>query len=82
MCKFCEQSPVIDPTYGYNIWYNELCLTTGGNAGVNMVIEPDGRISIVGLGDGRTDPYYPKFCPECGRQLTKNSAIDAPTDRS
>lgn len=29
------------------------------------------------LGDG----YDLNFCPECGRQLTKNSAIDSPPEK-
>lgn len=24
---------------------------------------------IAGVGDGYTDHYYPKFCPECGRRI-------------
>ena len=38
---------------------------------ITLYIGKDGYDScyILAQGDERTEPYYPKFCPECGRPV-------------
>lgn len=31
--------------------------------------DKDGRVFMYAEGDDRSDHYYPKWCPECGRKL-------------
>ena len=55
-----------------NEYYDEeIDLVEGGWTVVKVGRDPIGRIYIQGSGDGRTDRYYPNFCPNCGAQLAK-----------
>ena len=68
-CKFCNQVPVIDKDWGYDKYKNEIQLTGGGWTALYIGVDEHGKICMRACGDGYTENYYPKYCPECGRKL-------------
>lgn len=69
MCSFCERKPFIDKNGEYFGFESEETITSGPWTDLKSVIEEDGKLAIFARGDGDTDRYYPKFCPECGKRL-------------
>ena len=72
MCNFCKIRK-----YNPNDFVDNLntCLCDSDLTAVYIGIAyPDSndftnKIAIWGSGEDKTDYYYPKFCPECGRKL-------------
>lgn len=48
-------------------------LASGGWTSLYIGIDPNGRTIMRACGDDYTDNYYPKFCPECGRDLREST---------
>lgn len=82
MCGFCrtfesrqQSDAFLKKAYPYRV------ITYGAAMRVrqyNEVLEME-LGSFVDTGPGKGYPL--NFCPECGRPLTKNSAIDSPLDK-
>lgn len=78
-CLFCGQVPLITNEGPgielkdgyYDIYKNSETIASGDWIGLFKGIDPEGELIIFAEGDMRTDFYYPKFCPECGRDLRK-----------
>lgn len=51
-----------------------LCTHIGGNWTEVFKGRDSIGFYIAGVGDGYTDRYYPKFCPECGRRINLDMA--------
>lgn len=34
-------------------------------------VDNEDRLFLIACGEDETEHYYPKFCPECGRQLQR-----------
>lgn len=68
MCKYCSMKPKL-----YDTWYcyyeSGIELAEGGWTSLYIGADDEGRVAMWGCGDGETNFYYPKFCPECGRRL-------------
>ena len=65
-CRFCHFRPVT------GTWReNAITLASGAWSSIDIGMNPSGDIVIRGVSDEYTDDYHPKFCPECGRDLTK-----------
>lgn len=60
-CKLCGKE--------YASYESRITLADGGWSTLYFGAEPDGTLFMSAAGDGETDHYHPKFCPECGRQL-------------
>ena len=69
-CKFCGIKPYILPDGSYCQSESQILVVEGGWCSLYFGIERDGVLFISAVGDVETERYYPKFCPECGRQLT------------
>ena len=72
MCNFCKIRKY-DPNNFMNNFNTCLCNSdlTAVEIGIACPDDNDStnKIAIWGSGEDRTDYYYPKFCPECGRKL-------------
>lgn len=66
MCIYCDTNKPAEEWLGIN---PEVELISGGYVRIYIGPDKNGRIGIVGVGDGTTDIYYPNFCPECGDKL-------------
>lgn len=71
-CKFCGQNPVIGK-YGYLNTDNEIELASGGYAVMYIGVNENGQIVMRACGEDYTDDYFPKYCPECGRDLRERN---------
>lgn len=80
-CEYCtmpEEKPLTrEDVYSGKAWENQVpecavhTLAEGCYESMYMCVEKDGRVHLSACGEGETDNYYPKFCPECGRDLRK-----------
>ncbi len=70
MCKYCNRKPVFDSAGYYETWSNKETVATGAYSSLSIGVDASGKLIILGGGDDDTEPYYPKYCPECGRKLT------------
>ena len=68
-CKLCSIKPSILGDGSYYQSDSQTLIAEGGWSGLYFGAEADGRLFMAAVGAGETDHYYPKFCPECGRQL-------------
>lgn len=68
-CKFCGIKPAFRGDGSYASYESKITVAEGGWAALYFGAEEDGRLFMSAAGDGETDHYHPKFCPECGRQL-------------
>ena len=68
-CKLCGKKPFFYHDGTYTQHESTIVVAEGGWTTVRIGPDKDGRIFIVGVSDGETERYYPKFCPECGRAL-------------
>lgn len=73
MCKYCERKPEFDTDGSYYYWDNEDPVAWGAYSILYFGVDQDAQMYIVASGDDRTERYYPKFCPGCGRKLVKGS---------
>lgn len=67
-CGFCCMTHLPDEAYvGRREQRTEI--TAGGLTSLIRGVDEDGRVFIIAEGEDESDRYYPKFCPECGRQF-------------
>jgi len=71
-CKLCGIKPkfFLD-TKEYCPALSHTTLADGVWSTLRFGAEKDGTLFISAVGEEETDHYYPKFCPEFGRQLLK-----------
>lgn len=58
MCKLCESKPKT----------NQI-IEKGAYIVLKAGINEDSKLYFEAVGENYTDRYYPKYCPECGRNL-------------
>ena len=68
-CPFCHQKLKLSRQSFYSNSDNEMELASGGWTCLYIGLDPNGRTVMRACGDDYTNNYYPKFCPECGRDL-------------
>lgn len=68
-CKICGFKPKFYIDGMYNLYESCFDLATGGWTELRAGKDKDGKVIMYGQGDGETNFYYPKYCPECGRKL-------------
>ena len=68
-CKYCHQTVVIDDNGYFDKFENQIELATGGWTALSIGVDVTGCTVMRACGDGFTDDYKPKYCPECGRKL-------------
>ena len=69
-CKICGIKPSFYSDGLHNLFDSCIDLVNGGWTAVRAGKDKENKVIIYGQGDGETDLYYPKYCPECGRKLT------------
>lgn len=68
-CKICGCKPYFDHNESYSLFGSSIELASGGWTDLRAGKNENNKVIMYGLGDGETDLYYPKYCPECGRKL-------------
>lgn len=68
-CGYCNQKPKFDSDGYYEKYWNEVEIADGAWTSLKIGVDEEGRICMRALGDGYTENYYPKYCPNCGRKL-------------
>lgn len=68
-CKFCGMKPAFYGDGEYAPYESRITVVDGGWSALYFGAEEDGTLFMSAVGDGETEHYHPKFCPECGRQL-------------
>ena len=68
-CKICGLKQHFYMDGMYNLYDSCIDLARGGWTEVRAGKDKDNKVIIYGQGDGTTEPYHPKYCPECGRKL-------------
>lgn len=68
-CSLCGIKPSILKDGSYYQSESQILMVEGGWSALYFGAEKDGTMFMAAVGEGETDHYYPKFCPECGRQL-------------
>lgn len=68
-CRLCGIKPAFYGDGGYAAYESKITVVDGGWAALYFGAEADGKLFMAAAGEGMTDHYHPKFCPECGRQL-------------
>lgn len=69
-CDLCQR--VYDPK-GCR-FSNSVEIASGCWVDMRLGVDEYGRVYMYATADDDTDPYYPKFCPECGRDLREEAA--------
>lgn len=68
-CKFCGMKPAFYGDGEYAPYESRITVVDGGWPALYFGAEENGTLFMSAVGDGETEHYHPKFCPECGRQL-------------
>lgn len=68
-CSYCNQKPKLDSDGSFENYWNEIEIAEGAWTSLKIGVDEEGRICMRALGDGYTENYYPKYCPNCGRKL-------------
>lgn len=68
-CKICNTKPYFYSDGMYSEYESSIDLATGGWTTLKAGKDKDDKVIMYGQGDGLTEFYYPKYCPECGRKL-------------
>ena len=71
-CKLCGLEPLTyeEEEKGY-FHEKDVELAEGNYSSLKCVKNSAGCMCIYAVGDDCTEDYFPKFCPECGKKLTK-----------
>lgn len=72
-CTLCGTRPKVSGTGVYVPYENRIAVSDGNWIALYFGVEEDGALFMSATEEHETDHYYPKFCPECGRQLLKVS---------
>ena len=69
-CVLCGMRPNKDRTLESDDVFNYSVIV--GNHLIQLIagIDHNGTLCLWAEGDWETDKWYPKFCPECGRELS------------
>ena len=67
MCEYCSRKPEFCGNEFYQ-WHNEEMIDGDNYTLIAIGVDRNGRLIIRACGEGEAY-YYPKFCPECGREL-------------
>lgn len=68
MCKYCSRKPVFGYNNNFEEYQNEDSIASGAYTTLDIGVDEEGKLILIAYGDGRA-VYYPKYCPECGREL-------------
>lgn len=68
-CKICGIKPSFWSDGTYLRYESAITLVDGGWTALRAGKDENDKVIMYGYGDGKTDLYYPKYCPECGRKL-------------
>jgi len=68
-CSLCSIKPVFFGGKQWSQWDSSISLADGGWTGLRACKDWNDKLAIYAVGDEYSDLYYPKFCPECGREL-------------
>jgi len=69
MCKICGIKAQFYNDGCFNYYDSSISLAKGGWTSLCAGKDENDKVVMYGYGDGKTDLYYPKYCPECGRKL-------------
>lgn len=67
-CEFCNMQYNPDGEFE-DCREQHTCIVSGGWSGLYRAVDSANQLFLFGAGDGETKPYYPNFCPNCGREL-------------
>ena len=70
MCQLCERKYDESAVVSFHKENRQLLAGDSWTALEGGVDEED-RLFLIACGEDETERYYPKFCPECGRQLQR-----------
>lgn len=78
-CKLCGLEPLTyeEEEEGY-FHEKDVELAEGNYSSLKCVKNSAGRMCIYAVGDDCTEDYFPNFCPECGKKLTKDNVVGVP----
>ena len=68
-CKICSCQQAEDVDGYVDLYASTIEIVQGGWTSLRAGKDKDGKVIMYGMGDGDTELYYPKYCPECGRKL-------------
>ncbi len=70
MCQLCARKHDEDACFPFNR-ERRLLLAEGPWIQLKCGVDDEDHIFLIACGEDYTERYYPKFCPECGRQLQR-----------
>ena len=68
----CRRQPVFTEIQGkqyYSVSQSTEAIVEGEWSQLCVGADANGSFVMIAVGDDESDFYYPKFCPECGREL-------------
>lgn len=69
MCDFCERKVRLTKSGQYFHSTNGEIVAEGLYVDLSLGVDRNNNVCMWATGEDRTDYYYPKYCPECGRKL-------------
>lgn len=70
-CPLCNMKPFFTLDGEWSQFESSKELESGPWTKLYACIDKNGSLAMYGAGDSTTDLYYPRFCPECGRELQR-----------
>lgn len=80
-CKICGQKPYFS-CGEYDQSGSQIQIAEGNWTTMYAGVDENGCVFLCALGDGYTDRWYPRFCPECGRRINEGRTADGSATRS
>ncbi len=68
-CPLCNMKPIFDPEGKYMLRESTRPIACGTWTMLKVGKDKDDRLFIIACEDFEVEPYYPIYCPECGRWL-------------
>ncbi len=68
-CRLCGMEPKFYHSGEYMGLESKVSVADGGSTALYVGVDADCTLFMQAVGEDESDRYYPKFCPECGRQL-------------
>ena len=69
-CEYCGTKLKLSNSRYYR-GENGVTIADGDYTALNIGVDEHGRVAMWAAADDYTDFYYPNYCPNCGRKLTK-----------
>ena len=69
MCDFCERKVILTKNGLYFHANNDKIVAEGLTIALSLGVDKNNKVCMWATGEDRTNYYYPKYCPECGRKL-------------